>query len=273
MEQQEVFLKENLKFLRQRRKMTQESLAVELKMSRVKLKAIELGTTVNPVVQDLLQISRYFKIATDTLLTVDLAKLGVLKLRDLESGTDVYLTGKNMRVLAITQTAEGNKENTEYIPIKAKAGYRTGFSDPEYLAALPKFNIPNLPAGHTYRMFPTSGDSMLPIPEGSDILTRYVQNWKEIKTGTLCIVILVGEQEFVFKQVTITPIGLQLHSLNRLYEDYTVDFSDVLEIWEYYSFHSKQLPQDLTDLAQAIHEIRKLDLRSHQNQICKFNPS
>ncbi|TKT84722.1 XRE family transcriptional regulator [Dyadobacter frigoris] len=260
MEAQEIFLKENLKFLRQRKKLTQESLAEALDMSRVKLKAIETGTTANPAVQDIVLISRYFKIATDTFLLVNLAKLGELKLRELEAGSDVYLTGKNIRVVAITINPD-SKENVEYVPIKAKAGYRAGHTDPEYLAALPKFNIPNLPSGYTYRMFPTSGDSMLPIPEGSDILARYVQNWKDLKAATLCIVILVGDQEFVFKQVTITPDGLLLHSMNKLYEDYTVDFSDVLEIWEYYSFHSKQLPEAMTDLTTVIREIRKLEVK------------
>lgn len=260
MEAQEIFLKENLKFLRQRKKLTQEALAELLDMSRVKLKAIETGTTVNPSISDVILIARYFKLATDTLLTVNLAKLGELKLRELESGSDVYLTGKNLRVLAITQTQD-SKENVEYVPIKAKAGYRAGHADPDYLAALPKFNIPNLPSGHTYRMFPTSGDSMLPIPEDSDILARYVQDWLSLKPATLCIVILIGDQEFVFKQVTVTDEGLLLHSLNKLYEDYLVAFSDVLEIWEYYSFHSKKLPEELTDLTQVIREIRKLETK------------
>ncbi|WP_221391975.1 helix-turn-helix domain-containing protein [Dyadobacter sp. NIV53] len=259
MEAQEIFLKENLRFLRERRKMTQQALAEDLGFSRVKLNAIESGKTANPVLEDVVGIAKYFKLAADTLLTVKLSKLGELKLRELESGSDVYLTGKNIRVLAIT-VAPDQKENVEYIPVKAKAGYRAGFADPQYLAELPKFNIPNLPSG-TFRMFPTIGDSMLPVPEESQILARYVQDWKSLKPDTLCIVILKADQDFVFKQVTIQQDGLRLHSMNRLYEDYVVAFSDVLEIWEYYSFHSRQLPEALSDLAVVIREIRKLEER------------
>ena len=101
MEAQEIFLKENFKFLRMRKKLTQEGVAHDLGMSRDKLKAIETGKTVNPSIDDVVKISRYFKIATDTLLTVNLSKLGELKMRELESGTDVYLPGKNIRVLAM----------------------------------------------------------------------------------------------------------------------------------------------------------------------------
>lgn len=260
MEEQKIFLSENLRWLRNRRSLTQQDLSEKLGMSRVKLHAIESGKTLNPLIADVVKLARYFKLATDTLLTVDLSRLGELKLRELESGSDVYLTGKNIRVLAITQNPDST-ENVEYIPIKAKAGYRAGYADPEYLAALPKFNIPNLPTGYTFRMFPTSGDSMIPVPEDSEILARYVQDWKHLKPATLCIVILKGEQDFVFKAVTILPEGLLLHSLNKLYEDYLVEFGDVLEIWEYYSFHSRRLPEQITDLTHVIREIRKLEAR------------
>lgn len=264
MEEQEIFLKENLRFLRKRKNLIQEDLAQNLGMTRVKLHAIESGKTVNPVIGDVIKIAKYFKLATDTLLTVNLMRLGELKLRELESVTDVYLTGKNVRVLAITVSQE-DKENVEYVPIKAKAGYRTGYSDPEYLAALPKFSFPNLPAGGIFRMFPTTGDSMLPIPEGSDILARYIQNWKELRSGSLGIVILKGEQDFVFKEITVLAQGLSLHSFNKLYEDYQVDFSDVLEIWEYHSFHSKVLPEPVTDLNLVIREIRQLTIHAERD--------
>lgn len=119
MKEQEIFLKENLRFLRKRKNLIQEDLAEDLGMTRVKLHAIESGKTANPVIGDVIKIAKYFKLATDTLLTVNLSRLGELKLRELETGTDVYLTGKNVRVLAITVNQE-DKENVEYVPIKAK---------------------------------------------------------------------------------------------------------------------------------------------------------
>ena len=260
MEAQEIFLKVNLRFLRNRKNLTQEDLAEDLGMTRVKLHAIESGKTANPVIGDVIKIAKYFKLATDTLLTVNLSHLGELKLRELESGNDVFLTGKNIRVLAITVN-RNNKENVEYVPIKAKAGYRTGYSDPEYLAALPKFSFPNLPAGGTFRMFPTTGDSMLPIPEGSDILARYVQNWKELKSGSLGIVILKGEQDFVFKKVSMQNEGiLLLESFNEVYKPYTASVENVLEIWQFERFVSKDIPErasDLQELKSMILDLKK----------------
>lgn len=106
---------------------------------------------------------QFFGISIDSLIRVDLRTLGELKLRELEAGNDVYMRGGNLRVLAIS-VDKGNQENVEYVPIKAKAGYLSGYNDPEFIASLPRFSLPNLPRQGTYRIFPTVGDSMLPIP-------------------------------------------------------------------------------------------------------------
>jgi transcriptional regulator with XRE-family HTH domain len=250
MSEQKVFFPTNLKFLRERKKLSQEALAAILSFTRSKLAALESGMTKAHQPEDLLLIADYFKISVDTLLKVDLPKLGAFKMRELEIGNDVYMAGSSIRVLAIT-VDQNNKENVEFVPVKAKAGYRAGYNDPEFIATLPRFSMPNLPATGTFRMFPTMGDSMLPIPENSEIITQYVEDWTAIKPDTLCIVILKGEQDFVFKQVTVQPEGqILLKSLNKLYEPYTVAPEDVLEIWKYYKYQSTELPDLPTDLQQ-----------------------
>lgn len=255
---QKIFFNSNIRFLRERKKLSQETLAEKLYLTRSKLNALENGHTKAPQPEDYLNYSEYFKISMDSLLKVDLSKLSELKLRELEAGNDVYMTGGKIRVLAITVDKD-NKENIEYVPVKAKAGYRAGYSDPEYLAALPKFSFPNLPKGATYRIFPTEGDSMLPLPEGCDVVGQYVQDWKVLKAGTPCIVILKGERDFVFKQVTVNEnASLYLQSYNPVYEPYTVPADEVIEIWKFYSFNNKALPEaptDIQSMAKAIFEI------------------
>lgn len=268
MNSQKIFFGSNIKFLRERRKMNQESLAEKLSLTRSKLNALENGHTKAPQPDDYLRFSDFFKISVDSLLRVNLAKLSELKLRELESGNDVYMTGSNIRVLAITVN-EQNKENMEYVPVKAKAGYRSGYGDPEYVSKLPRFNLPNLPRSGTFRMFPTVGDSMLPIPEKSDIVTEYVQDWKSLKPDTLCIVILKGEQDFVFKQVTVgQDSSLLLRSLNPVYAPYRVEAEDVLEVWKYRSFHSQALPSTGSNHDQMMRILLNL-----QEQVSKIKQS
>jgi len=229
--------------------MSQEDLAQALDISRIKLQALESGKTVNPTVNDLVKFSGHFKVSVESMLKVDLSRIGELKLRELQAGNDVYMTGSQVRILAITVDSN-NRENTEYVPIKAKAGYMSGHNDPEYIAALPKFSLPNLPEG-TFRMFSTTGDSMLPIPENSDVIGQYVQDWKGLKPDSPCIVILKGEQDIVFKLVTVQDDGsLLLKSLNKAYAPYEVGPEDILELWSYYKHQTNALPQPATDLQE-----------------------
>ena len=258
MNEQNIFWSLNIKYLRNRKKLSQDQLAVDLGISRSKLNAHENGQTVNPTLNDLLDCSQYFKMSIDTLLKVDLSKLSEKKLRELEAGNDVYITGTKIRVLAITVDKE-NKEQVEYVPVKAKAGYSAGYSDPEYLATLPRFTFPGLPDTGTFRMFPITGDSMLPIPEGSDILTRYIADWSVIKDNTPCIVILKGEQDIVFKLVTITEDRvLSLRSLNEQYRPYTVPVSEVLELWQYYGHYSRSFPEAETNMQTLLRKMEEM---------------
>lgn len=253
-----IFLGSNVKFLRTRRKLTQQILAESLGMSRSKLNCIEIGQTKSPSIEDMLKFSTYFKISIDTLIKVDLYKLGELKLRDLEAGNDVYLKGGNLRVLAITVDAENN-ENVEYVPIKAKAGYQSGYNDPEFISTLPKYSLPNLPQQGTFRIFPTTGDSMLPIPEGSEVVAKYVEDWQLIKPDTACIVILQNQQDFVFKLLTFQDDRtFLLKSLNAEYQPFEVGVEDVLEIWEFHSFYSQKIP-DALNLSSLLKEVQGLE--------------
>ena len=85
----------------------------------------------------------------DTLVKIDLRKLGELQLRELEAGSDVFLKGSKIRVLATTVNIE-NEENIELVSEKAKAGYANGFSDPEFIKTLPAFQLPFLSKNKKY---------------------------------------------------------------------------------------------------------------------------
>src|SRR5690606_39730711 len=148
MEAAKVFFRSNLRFLRNRKKYSQEHLAQLLGLTRSKYTALENGQTENPPLADLIRISDFFRIPLDYLLRQDLGRWSEYELRKLETGAKEYVNGKNLRVLSITVTPD-NKEDMEYVPVKAKAGYAAGHADPEVLAALPKVSLPNLPSGGT----------------------------------------------------------------------------------------------------------------------------
>lgn len=255
-----VFWASNLKFLRTRKKMSQDDLANKLEIKRSKLNAHENGHSKNPPVEDLLKFSDFFRMSIDTLLKVDLTTLSELKLRDLEAGNDVYVAGGNIRILATTVNPE-NRENVELVPVKAKAGYLAGYSDPDYISSLPVFHLPQLDPGRKYRMFPTEGDSMYPVPEGAFVIAEFVQDWNSLKEKVPCIVV-TREEGVSFKLVSNRikeDRALLLESLNKVYDPYSVAIRDVLEIWKFQSYFTDTLPEpgsSLEQLTQSVHEIK-----------------
>lgn len=255
---QKIFFASNIKFLRLRRKLSQEMAAESLGITRAKLAALEVGNTRSPQPEDYVFFSEFYAISIDTLLKVDLSKLGELKLRELEAGNDVYIRGGDLRVLAIS-VDKTNNEHVEYVPVKAKAGYMAHYADPEFIASLPKYSLPHLAADCTFRIFPIVGDSMLPIPDGSDITGKYVVDWTSIKADTPCVVVLKGGQDFVFKLVTLEEDAtFLLRSLNPLYEPYTVPVEDVAEIWQFQSYSTGRFPEGIPDLTTLLAAIRDL---------------
>ena len=145
----------NIKLLRARRSRTQDIVSHELDISRSTLNSYENGSIKNPTLDALMLFSKYFKVSIDTLVKVDMSKLSQFQLAELEKGNDVYVTGSRLRVLATTVDSH-NRENIEVVPLKAKAGYKNGYADPDFIAKLPVFQLPILFNDRKYRM--TTGD-------------------------------------------------------------------------------------------------------------------
>lgn len=238
-----MFFNSNIKFLRNRKGLTQEVAAAEINLSRSTLNSYENASVVNPTLEALQLFSDYYKTSIDTLIRVDLSKLSGSKLEEMESGNDTFIRGSKLRVLATT-VDEKNKENIEVVHLKAAAGYKNGYADPDYIKKLPSFQLPILFNDRKYRMFQISGDSMLPIPDKSYVIAEYLENWFEIKDGS-AYVILTRDEGIVFK-IAINQIKKRkrmiLHSLNQFYKPYEINVTDVREVWKFCNFISNEIP-------------------------------
>ncbi len=262
-----MYFDSNIKFLRNRKKLTQDQLALALEIKRSTLNNYENGIS-GPSIQALVLLSDYFHVAIDTLLRVDLAKLRESQLYELEHGQDVFLKGSNLRVMATTVDRQ-NRDNIELVSEKAKAGYTNGFSDPEYISELPVFQLPFLSSERKYRTFQISGDSMLPIPDGAWVTGEFVADWNDIKTGGLYVVLTLNEG-LVFKQLKneLAEQGhFQLISLNPEYKSYQLGVTEIREVWKFVHYISKEVTeQQLTDnqislqlkiLTEEIYELKQ----------------
>lgn len=238
-----MYFSSNLKLLRKHRGRTQDDIAFALGMKRSTYSGYENEIS-EPGLEALVAFSKYFGIAIDTLVKVDLSTMSELQLTQLERGYDVHLKGGNLRVLATTVNQD-NDENIELVTEKAKAGYTTGFADPEYIKILPTFSMPFLSRDRKYRTFQISGDSMLPIPDGSYVTGEYVIDWTYIKSG-MPYIVLTQDDGIVFKMVENkieNERKLTLSSLNTLYHPYDLSVNDIKEVWKFVHYISAKMPE------------------------------
>ena len=138
----------NIKFIRKQKSMTQQKFADYIGIKRSSLGAYEEGRA-KPNYETVNRISEKFNITLDKLLKSDLSAIADKsvfgKSDNADNGKRVVayenssdIAGKDLRVLPITVDNEGN-ENIELVPVKAAAGYLSGYANPNYIKDLPKF--------------------------------------------------------------------------------------------------------------------------------------
>ena len=217
------YISKNIKHLRKLKKLSQERLAEELKVTRSRIGSYEENRSA-PTIEFLITFSGYFKIPIDILLRNDLTKA-----KDFS-----FIELNNQRVLFPITVDDNNENLIEVVPTKASAGYLAGYDDPEYIEQLQKIKLPFLPTGK-HRAFPIKGDSMLPMKDGSFVIGRFVENRSEIKSGRTYVLVTLNDG-MVYKRVNNTidlNNSLLLMSDNKTYNNYSVPIDEVLEIWEF----------------------------------------
>ncbi len=215
-------LARNLHFLRRKKGLSQQELADQLEIPRTTWSGYELGK-VEPNITMLQKISSFFDQPIDRLLGER------IDFDDLEIAKDA-----NVRVLAITMDMNEN-QNIELVDSKAVAGYLDNFQDPEYISDLPKMAIPNLPTG-SYRAFEIKGDSMLPMPSGSLVISKYVEALRELKDDKTYIII-TESAGIVYKRVKnhVEQQSITAISDNEIYPPYLIPYDEIREIWRYHA--------------------------------------
>lgn len=148
----------------------------------------------------------------------------------------------------VTVDKQGN-DNVVLVPVKAQAGYLTGFGDPTYIKKLPTYNLPNIKNG-TFRMFQVNGHSMHPtLHDKSYVVGEWVENWvKDIKDNRLYIVVAESDnaEGVLIKRVLnrLKKYGnLYLKPDNRKeYYNITLQPDEIKEVWEVKLYLGWELP-------------------------------
>ena len=155
-------------------------------------------------------------------------------------------------------TAERNV--IHFVPVKAAAGYLTGYADTEFIDELNTFTLPMLTGGN-YRAFEIIGDSMLPTPSGSIIVGEKVDSLDDVKNNQAYIVVSRNEG-IVYKRIVKNnkqKNKLSLVSDNPNYQPYQVNAEDIVELWQAQVVIGKVASQqrwDVNSLANLVNNLQ-----------------
>jgi hypothetical protein len=105
---------------------------------------------------------------------------------------------------------------------------------------------------------------MLPLPTGTIVIGEYVENWNDVKAGETYVFISMNDG-VVYKRAgnkLKDNKSIKLISDNPVYEPYTIEVQDILEIWKAKAFISSEFPQPspeptLESLTQMMAQMQK----------------
>lgn len=257
-----MYLAENLALLRSHFGQSLAAVAGLMDITHPTLAKYERGDTVPPM-DVAARLATYYKVSLDVLYYQPLSRLSSKQLLQVLSTPDPLFRGRSLEVREVVHSISlTNSELIELVPFKATMGYaQGGYRDDAFMAELPKFSLP-LPyvsQDRLYRLFPASGDSMLPIPDGSYVLGEYLTDWYSVRDGLGYIFVL--DDEIVFKKAVneLASSGrFGLHSLNPLYQPYYKAATEVREIWKYTMHMTHVFPDSEPSMELVLSELRQL---------------
>jgi transcriptional regulator with XRE-family HTH domain len=254
-----MYLASNLKFLRKKTGKTQDGLSSELKIGRTTIANYEAGIS-EPNVETLLLFSKFYGISMDGLLSTNMEEQHKLGRKSLApAATSQLAQGYSAIPRIITVDSKGN-DNILYVPVKARAGYLSGYGDVEFMESLPSFRLPGL-NNATYRMFEVDGPSMAPnVLNGDRIIGEWVDDLEKIRDNRVYVVVHKGG-------VAVKRVLNRLKERGKLYLKsdtiahraefpiVEIDPEDVAEVW----YGRMKISSDFSEPAEVYHRIADLE--------------
>ena len=214
-------LADNLKFLRKRKSATQEEMAKALDLKKSTYASYESDEGNTPPAKTLYAIAKYFEVTMESLFEINYMMLRdqpTLKISDHEIYFPVSVDTSGTELIDVVPST-----------YQAQAGYLQEYSDPSFIESLPKisWDLGTYRTG-TKRIFQITGDSMLPIPSQSYVLT-IKKEFDELVDQQPYIIIT--NHDILFKRIIQHDHQLVLVSDNPLYPTQQIDVDTVRQYW------------------------------------------
>lgn len=258
------FFSSNMEFLRKSKNLKQSEIQYRLDIDRTTWSNYERGKSF-PKLELFHKIAEYFGINEGDLLNIDLSQVRFDKENTVNENDKkgkvsgkvsgkVYQQNDVLSVVSeplsglispkvITVDTAGN-ENCLYVPVKARAGYLSGYNDPQFIETLPAYRLPNVNNG-TFRIFEVEGHSMFNTFHDKDKAIGRWDNLKNIKDGRIYVLITKNDGILIKRLINRASEGVIIcksdNNYKGEYPPIVLDINEILEVWYVTDKWTKQM--------------------------------
>jgi transcriptional regulator with XRE-family HTH domain len=232
---------QRIKAIRLEKGLSQEEFGNPVNLSRSAVSQIESGS-IYPSLESLDKIIKRYSTNWDSLL-------GDQKGKNYKSGGQKTPEVKTL----VTTVDNSGRDNIVFVPVKAQAGYLTGYQQREYIETLPTFWLPGLTNG-TFRAFEISGFSMLAdrigFFPGDIVIGEYVEKVEDIKDGLVYVLVNRAQEvdDIVLKRCLnyLDKGGVIIcksDNKDPQYPTFPLPVEDIKEVWKFRMKLTRQAPE------------------------------
>jgi transcriptional regulator with XRE-family HTH domain len=252
------FFSQNIRLLREQKGLKQHEMQDRLGFARTTWSAYEQGRS-QPDIDGILRIANFFGVAVVDLLDKNMGDVNLNVAGD-DGGEGYFVNRKVNRsvnpkaklepigpglkigVPAVVTVDTSGEENVAYVPVKARAGYLLGYSDPEFMTSLPAYAIPGLNHG-TFRAFEVDGHSMFNTLHDHDTVIGRWASDADLRDDRVYVLVTKNDgvlvKRCIFREGKIIAKSDNNHKGE--YPPIVIEGSELLELWYVVQRWTRQL--------------------------------
>lgn len=261
------YLAKNLIYLRKQLGVSQYQLGLQVGKGDTTVSSWEKGQS-RPSIDDLMIISNFFAVPESDLLNTDLANVqdaaknaerknsksvqddvqddvqDEALLPDIMLSSGVSGPGIHTGMPAVVTVDTSGRDNVVYVPVKARAGYLSGYADAEFISSLPAYSVPGLNHG-TFRAFEVDGNSMFNTLHDHDTVIGRWATDVDFRDDRV-FVIVTKTDGILVKRCIFRDGKIIAKSDNNHRGDYptiVLELSEVAEVWYVVQRWTRQMSQ------------------------------
>jgi transcriptional regulator with XRE-family HTH domain len=228
------FIGQNIKKIRQAKKISQAQFAAQFKLARPSVGAYEEGRS-EPKIDTIIQIANYFSISIDVLLT---RELSVSEIYSFDLVKEKLDKAHNLKKQARQAVSIGIVRNDQYLD------YIVNFENRDYLKNLEQIGIPETGNAND-RAFEIMGSEMefqlQGLHHGDVLIGKRIQP-KELKKQSGKILTVIHKANITTRRLkSIDKSNLILSADDPNYPELIINRNEILETWVINAVFSKQL--------------------------------